>query len=117
MLSSGFSFAVTAYTIFGTNQCSFVIFLEKTTIVLHKNLVYEKVVHCRHTKEYSQSITDYYLLDEFDDLEEGRSGGAGWDCCCMTDAGLGISMAVKPKLTPPALCNNTVSPELLTNSC
>ena len=63
-------------------------------------------------------IETTYLLDEFDDLEDGLSAA------CMTEAGLciatalfGISMAVKPKLRPPPLCKSTVSPELLTSNC
>ena len=68
----------------------------------------------------SKLIEATYLLDEFDDLEDGLSGCMTEDGLCIAAAALllfGISMAVKPKLRPPPLCKSTVSPELLTSNC
>ena len=58
------------------------------------------------------TIPTYLLLDELEALELGLSDGG------MAEEGLviGNSMAVKPKLRPPPLCNNTVLPLLLTTN-
>ena len=76
-----------------------------------------KKITRRGANKSKRLIETTYLLDEFDDLEDGLS-------VCMTEAGLciaavvfGISIAVKPKLKPPPLCKSTVSPELLTSNC
>ena len=91
--------------------------LENWLVLLESYVCNTQKNNKRGANKSKRLIETTYLLDEFDDLEDGLS-------VCMTEAGLciaavvfGISIAVKPKLKPPPLCKSTVSPELLTSNC